>query len=790
MHPKSLHTLEFNKVLAKLAAHTTFSAGRELAEQLEPTSDPAAVARRLRETREALHLLAVRASISLGGAHDVRPQVAHARIGATILPPELLDVRDTLARGRAVRRGLLRLAHDVPRLAEIAGALMDESRAGDEIARCINDRAEVVDSASPELSKLRRELNGARSRLIERLQRMLGAGEIAKYLQEPIITQRGGRYVIPLKADFKGRVQGIVHDQSASGATVFVEPLATVEMNNRLRELELAEQKEVERVLSELTMHVAAEGERIIWTVEALAELDLIFAKAYYAEALNAKEPLIAQLPEGHARPAARLINLINARHPLLNPATVVPISLRLDEDVRILVITGPNTGGKTVTLKTVGLFALMAQAGLFLPASDGTTLPVFDDVFADIGDEQSIEQSLSTFSSHMRNVISFLGAAHRGALVLVDELGAGTDPVEGSALAQAILEDLRARGIMALVATHYTELKLYAHGTPGVQNASVEFDLETLRPTYRLTVGLPGRSNALSIALRLGLDARIVDAARERVSGEHLEAESLLLDLKNAREQAENDETAALKSRSEAERIERELRERLRRIEDERRQVLNDARRMAAQEIEQVRTELTETRKRLQDAAAESQLRAARTRLDTLAGQIEPDEEPSPLPGPARARAPVVPGDKVWIPTLKQRGEVVALNGADAEVQVGSLRLKLRAVQLEKAAPAESKPVVERSAVRTSAPMPDVASEIHLRGLTADEAVLKLDEYIDDAYMAGLPKVRVVHGKGTGTLRKAVRELLEGHPLVAGFRGGDRYEGEDGVTVVELVGR
>ncbi len=790
MHPKSLHTLEFNKVLARLATHTTFSAGRELAEQLTPSAEPAEIARRLRETREALHLLAVRASISLGGAHDVRPQVANARIGATIPPPELLDVRDTLARGRAVRRGLLRLAHDVPRLAEIAAALMDDSRAHDEIARCINDRAEVVDAASPELARLRRELNSARSRLIERLQRMLGSGDVAKYLQEPIITQRGGRYVIPLKSDFKGRVQGIVHDQSASGATVFVEPLATVEMNNHLREIELAEQKEVERVLAALTAEIAAEGDRIVWTVEALAELDLIFARAYYAEALHAKEPLIAQVPEAGRRDApARVIHLINARHPLLNAQTVVPISLRLDEDVRILVITGPNTGGKTVTLKTVGLFALMAQAGLFLPADDGTSLPVFSDVFADIGDEQSIEQSLSTFSSHMRNVIEFLQAAHRGSLVLMDELGAGTDPVEGSALAQAILEDLRARGIMALVATHYTELKLYAHGTSGVQNASVEFDLETLMPTYRLTVGLPGRSNALAIASRLGLDSRIVEAARERVSGEHLEADSLLSDLKTARQQAEANDVATLKARSEAERLERELRERMRKIEDERRQVLNEAKHTAAQEIEQVRAELAETRKRLQDAAAEPQFRAERARLDALTARTEP-LEPAARPGPVRGRAPLAVGDRVWIPTLNQRGEIVALNGADAEVQVGNLRMKMRAVQLEKAAaPAESKPAVERNAVRVSAPS-DVPSELHLRGLTADEAVLKLDEYLDDAYMAGLPKVRVVHGKGTGALRKAVRETLEGHPLVAGFRGGDRYEGEDGVTVVELVGR
>ncbi len=828
MHPKSIRTLEFPKILARLAEHTTFSAGRELAEALLPSSDPVVVKRALQETREALHLLDVRASVSLGGAHDVRPQVEHARIGATLQPQDLLDIRDTLTRSRAVRRTLLRLAHDVPRLAEIASRLMDESHAADEISRCVNDRGEVVDSASPVLQRIRRELNVARSRLMERLQKMIGSTEVGKYLQEPIITQRSGRYVIPVKADFKGRMQGIVHDQSASGATLFIEPLATVELNNSLRELELQEQEEVERILIELTANVAAEDERITWAVESLADLDLAFAKAKYAEALRAREPHIQTAEGGRqtasppstagvsstpapALPSAGVhrppsLNLINARHPLLNQETVVPISLSLGDGARILVITGPNTGGKTVTLKTVGLLALMAQAGLFVPASDGTTLPIFNDVFADIGDEQSIEQSLSTFSSHMRNVIEFLRAitptpppppsqrtrtgdgGGGGFLVLMDELGAGTDPVEGSALAQAILEHLRERGIMALVATHYTELKLYAHSTPGVQNASVEFDLETLMPTYHLTVGLPGRSNALAIASRLGLESQIVDAARARISGEHLHADELLADLKDARQSAEANEVATLQARGEVERMERELRNRFNRVEEERAKILNDARRSAEQEIEQVRAELNETRKRLQAAARDAELAEERARLDQLKARVEPIETIRRSIS-TTAQEPLGIGDRVWIPTLNQRGEVVSADGEQVEVQVGNVRMRMRAVQVERVGGKLVSPV-QASNVRVTSTGAEVPAEIHLRGMNADDATITLEKYLDDAYIAGLPHVRVVHGKGTGTLRRAVREYLQQHPLVANFRAGDRYEGEEGVTMVELVSR
>jgi DNA mismatch repair protein MutS2 len=889
MHSKSLQTLEFPKVLTRLADHTSFSAGRALAEALMPSNEPAVVARSLQETREALHLLAVRAGVSLGGAHDVRSSVGHARIGATLQPQDLLDIRDTIMRGRAVRRTLHRLAADVPRLAEVALRLMDESHAADEIANAINDRGEVVDSASPTLLRIRRELNVARSRLIDRLQKMIGSSEYSKYLQEPIITQRGGRYVIPLKSDFKGRVAGIVHDSSASGATLFVEPIATVELNNSLRELELQEQKEVERILAELSAFVADEGDRINWTVESLADLDLAFAKAKYAEALRAREPIMVEEYQGKIReiragstaaaeqsdmgkgksaesnagdqptatatarssdspssPAYLLmapVQLVNARHPLLNQETVVPSSLNLGGDTRILIITGPNTGGKTVTLKTVGLLALMAQSGMFVPASDGTTLPIFSDIFADIGDEQSIEQSLSTFSSHTRNVIEFLKAINAGTtddgrrttaeeatadgrrqtpsgqgdtaadggiyfaddylqrsssvsrppsvfgpLVLMDELGAGTDPIEGSALAQAILEHLRERNVMALVATHYTELKLYAHATPGVQNASVEFDVETLMPTYRLTVGLPGRSNALAIATRLGLDPQIVEAARERVSGEHLQADALLADLKTARQSAEANDQAALSARGEAERAERQLRERLNRVEAERMEILNSARREAEREIEQVRAELDEMRKRMRSLNVEPELKAERARLDELTQTVEP-LAPAPRVPVRHSRETIGIGDRVWIPSLNQRGEVVGLNNDEAEVQLGNMRLKLRAVQLEKETK-ETKPVVSGRDVQVSSVGDYVPSELHLRGMRAEEALVALEKYLDDAYLAQLPRVRIVHGKGTGALRSAVREMLQHHPLVASFRAGDRHEGEEGVTVAELVGR
>ncbi|HIC93079.1 MAG TPA: hypothetical protein EYP09_02360, partial [Anaerolineae bacterium] len=520
--------------MSRLAEHTSFSAGRELALGLRPSTDPAEVRRRQGETSEARRLLALRGDLSLGGAHDVRPLVKNARREAVLLPTELLDIRDTLVRGRTLRRAILRLSDQFPLLADIAARIEECPRLVSEIARCINERAEVVDGASPDLARVRRELRETHRRLLDKLERIISSPSTAPFLQEPIITQREGRYVIPLKADFKGRIPGLVHDVSASGATLFIEPLATLELGNRWRELQVEEEREVRRVLAALSALVAEEGERVEHTVEALAELDLAFAKAKYAEELKAVEPKLVswkapRRPASNCQHPGSTIDLRKARHPLLDPATVVPIDVHLSDDYFILVITGPNTGGKTVSLKTVGLLALMAQCGLHIPAAEGSALSVFSGIYADIGDEQSIEQNLSTFSSHLNNIVDILRRADRRSLVLLDELGAGTDPSEGSALARAILSHLLERRITTFVATHYPELKVFAHATPGVENACVEFDLETLAPTYKLSIGLPGRSNALAIASRLGLASGIVDRAREMVPPQSLEAEGLL---------------------------------------------------------------------------------------------------------------------------------------------------------------------------------------------------------------------------------------------------------------------
>ncbi|MBC7224378.1 MAG: endonuclease MutS2, partial [Anaerolineae bacterium] len=534
-----LEVLEFPKILAQLARHTSFAAGRELALRLRPTSSLTEARVRQEETREAREFLRT-SPLSLAGARDVRPLLDRAARRAVLLPGELLDVRQTLVVAGGLRRSLVRASGQFPRLAEVASRIEECAHVVAAIGGAISEKGEVVDTATPRLAEIRRDLRAAHERLLERLQRMVASPEVAPFLQEPLVTQRHGRYVIPLKAEFKGRVPGLVHDQSASGATLFIEPLATVEWNNRWRELQLQEEQEVHRILLNLTDLVAQERPFILQTVEALAELDLIFAKARYAEALRAVEPhLVPFRPRGKGREAiphpGSVLELWQARHPLLDPETVVPIDVYLEDDFFVLVLTGPNTGGKTVTLKTVGLLAAMAQAGMAIPAAEGSRLTVFHGIYADIGDEQSIEQSLSTFSSHMGRIIRILQEADSRSLVLLDELGAGTDPVEGSALARAILSHLVQRRITTLATTHYSELKVYAHKTPGVQNASVEFDPETLAPTYEVTIGLPGRSNAFAIARRLGLDPAIIQEAQGMVSPDVLETEGLLADIKEA---------------------------------------------------------------------------------------------------------------------------------------------------------------------------------------------------------------------------------------------------------------
>jgi len=808
VNAKHWTTLELPKVLARLAKYTSFSAGHERALALAPSPDSDGVARRQRETSEARRLMASKADLNLGGVHDVRPLIEAAARNGTLLPQELLDVRSTLIAAREMRRTLTRLDNPFPNLAAVAGRIADLPGLINEIGRCIDaDRAEVVDHASPALAAVRRDLRGAFGNLQEKLQRILTHPRNGPYLQEAILTQRGGRYVIPIKAEFKGRIPGIVHDQSASGATLFIEPLSTVELNNKWRELQLKEEREVQKVLHDLSQIVGAEAAPIARTVEALAEIDVIFARARYADATRSVEPVLRapplSPPLGGGDDRGGPIALKQARHPLIDSSTVVPLDIVLDEDTRIVVITGPNTGGKTVALKTVGLMASMAQCGMHVPAAEGSALAIFDQIFADIGDEQSIEQSLSTFSSHLTNIKSFLDEVDDRSLVLLDELGAGTDPAEGSALARAMLDHLRARQAVTFVATHYPELKVWAHHTPGAVNASVEFDAETLRPTYKLTVGLPGRSNAFAIATRLGLPGEIVSRARSMVAEGDLKAEDLLADIHRQRELAESARRAAEAARAEAERQARELRDRLAKIEDERAAILDRARDDAAQQLAALSEEVDALRKGL-SAAQQAELEAVRARAAELEAKIEP-ERPAPIDSPLLPSAAgeglgepshaIRVGDTVWVRPVNATGEVLSIAGREAELGVGAARMRAKLADLEwrsSPAPRAAKSPTEGSGERAGQTTVHLSTrpklDLDLRGLRADEAIRELEKHVEAAYLAGMPFTRIIHGKGTGSLRKAVREALRDNPVVNAVESGQEGEGGDGVTIVRLV--
>jgi DNA mismatch repair protein MutS2 len=794
LNPKHLATLEFPKVLARLAAYASFSAGEEKALALLPATGVREIKERLGTTSEARALLGTGSDVTLGGAHDVRPQVEAARRAVVLPPPELLDVHDTLVAARTLHRTLTRLREQFPRLASIAGRLDPCPEIVEEIERCLDARGNVRDEASAELARIRREMRIAHDRLQEKLQNIISSPQNAPFLQEALVTQREGRYVVPLKADFKGRIRGVVHDVSASGATVFVEPLSVVDLNNAWREFQLAEEQEVHRILAALSTLVADHSDEIVHTVEALADLDLAFAKARYADAIGATVPEVApiSLPPAEGVRGRATIRFLGARHPLLDPETVVPIDVILDDETQVVVITGPNTGGKTVSLKTVGLLVLMAQAGLHLPVEAGSALSPFDAVHADIGDEQSIEQSLSTFSAHLTNILSFLDEADARSLVLLDELGAGTDPAEGAALARALLDHFRDCGATVFVATHYPELKTYAQLTPGVCNASVEFDAETLSPTYKLTIGLPGRSNAFAIAQRLGLRSAIVESARKLVSAEDLHTEDMLSDIHKLRIQEAQARDAASTARAESDRLARELRERLGAIEEERREVLAQAREAAAEELESLRAEVRALKRRLQAAATPVGIVAELEREiedleETLA---EEPEELAPLPMPDVSPHPIRLGDAVWVRPLNARGSVIGIGDEEAEVQVGPARTRVKRMELDLLAATPVDVPLESTArgyrVIRSARSP--GEQIEVRGCTVEDALEQIDRYLNAATLAGLPWVRIIHGKGTGTLRRAVREFLSDHPLVSSYEPGAPSEGGEGVTVAKLA--
>ncbi len=794
MDERTLRVLEFSKVTERLASYAVTARGRELAETLEPSVDPDDVERCLAVTTEA-RILHADGEVPLRGTRDLREMLGRARIGSVLQPADLLALRETLAAIRQVKHFILSRADRVPLLAEEAASMSTFEVLEETLRRTIADDGAILDSASADLGRLRRAQQSAHNRIRQSLDDLLHS-PAARMLQDALIATRGDRYVVPVRQEFKGQFPGVLHDQSSSGATVFMEPLAIVPLGNQLRELEITEREEILRVLRELTMQVSALSDQIAAAHEGLGRVDLAVAKAHLADAMRAAAPRIRT--DG-------VLRLRRARHPLLT-GEVVPVDVWLGDEFTTLVITGPNTGGKTVTLKTIGLLTLMAQSGLHVPADEGVEINVFAQVFADIGDEQSIEQSLSTFSSHMRAIVGILqqvahstnslapGGGTKAVLVLLDEIGAGTDPTEGVALARALIESLHRVGVRTVVTTHYNELKALAYTHPGVQNASVEFDVDTLQPTYRLRIGVPGRSNALDIARRLGLDAAIVAKARELLGSEIAAVDRILSDIEADRREYEFELGEAARHRLEAADLRTQTEQELQRLRAERKEVLARLRADADALLQHARREVDAILTSLKASGGPAGVRDARSRLRQLVDELAA-KAPSEAP-PGERLTHVTPGQSVYIVPLNRVGTVLASDDARGEVEVeaGTMRIKVHITSL-------LAPPSTAAAARPEAPLPQSASgrakateappavpmKLSLRGLTVDEALPMLDKYLDDAALAGLQRVTVVHGKGTGALRKAVLEFLRTHPHVREFRLGGRGEGESGVTIVEL---
>src|SRR5712692_4820996 len=819
MQEKSIQTLEYPKIMERVAKEAAFSASKELVLALQPTPNLDEARRRLAYTTEAYRLIELRADAGVQGARDIRPHLVRAAREGVLNPGELLEVLATIQSAINVARMIERLdPQGFPLLHTLGEDIPQRPHLARRIEETISQEGEVLDTASPALRKLRFDIRGANQRLQDRLRSLVH--ELGSVLQEPIVTIRSDRYVVPVKAENRGQVRGIVHDQSASGATVFIEPMVVVELNNRLRELQVEERQEIERILRQLSLEIGREADALRLDVELLAEFDLHLAKARYGRMMRCTEPRLND---------AGNIDLRNARHPLLT-GKVVPISVHLGHEFFMVVITGPNTGGKTVALKTVGLLTLMAQAGLYIPADEHSEIAVFEEVFADIGDEQSIEQSLSTFSSHMSHIIEILrrideqmqretpdirgkmsetlvGKAESRqlrAMVLLDELGAGTDPSEGSALARAILTYLLERNVTTVATTHYSELKAFAHEQPGVVNASVEFDIETLSPTYRLTIGLPGRSNALAIAGRLGLDEHVIENAREILGSAGVRMENLLEGLQSERKALEDERFHMSMERAEAEYQRQQLEQDRDKLEEQRVQILNEARAQAQRELEEVQRALAKvkvdvsrvnmTRERLGEARERVRgLEEKVTPVSTLRRQAQKAEaEPEKLAGPLQI------GDTVRVLSFGQNAEVLGLSAdrSEAEVQMGSMRFRVSVDNIERISKRQAGSEEKGQGQGQNQPaivlpryedQPEVAMQLDIRGWRVEQALEELDSYLNDAVMSGMSSVRIVHGKGTGALRAAVREQLAHNPLVKSYTSPPPQEGGDGVTIVKL---
>lgn len=807
MDAKSIAVLEFPKIIERLADLCGSPGGRDLALKLSPSSDLEEVRRRLSATAEAKALSRLKPHFHMGQAPTIEQSLLAASRAAVLPTGDILEVAIPLRTARHSRNQIAPLSRELPQLARIAQRIADFSPIIREIEATIDERGEVPDHASPALAEARDRVRTIQVRLERQLERTLRHAVSEGIAQESLITERDGRYVIPIKAESRGAMPSVVHDVSASGATLFVEPLAVVELGNRLREARREEQREVERILRALCTAIGEEAGAIRAAIRCLSQIDLAQAKARLAAELDAPLPAEDDNLNWVGDAEADLI-LHSARHPLLT-GDVVPISTALGADARCVLITGPNTGGKTVALKTVGLLCLMAQAGLPVPAETGTRIPVFDDIFADIGDEQSIEQSLSTFSAHMTNIVRIIESAGPRTLVLLDELGAGTDPGEGASLARSLLQELLELDSMVVATTHHGELKVFAHATDGIVNASAEFDAVSLQPTYRLLMGTPGRSNALAIAQRLGMPERVLDRARQSAPTETASMEQLLGELQQERDAIAGQVRAERIAREEAEEIRASLAERRDSIEAERDAVLARAERAMEDELAVFRRSIRAGLKELDqqhtreqaETLAERRADDSRERLQTVRRErANRRRRRSPATRQETQLQPdqLTAGDFIYLRGLPEPGEVLTpVEDGALDVQLGALRTRVRVEQIERLAPKgarttdETRPLRGMGATVANMPKPpvDPGSKIDLRGQVTDEALPMVDSFLDVAYRAGQNRLEVVHGKGTGALRRAVREMLRKHPLVTTFESAEPKRGGDGVTIVTLVG-
>ena len=789
MQEKSLKVLEFYKIRDMLVERAASGLGKARCAALVPVSDIREIERMQAETEEASTLVARTGVQPISAFDDVQAQVARAKVGGILSPKDLLLCARLMQTARSVRRTLVGEKDEAeetetPHLVGLARALYPMRRLEEEIFAAILSEEEIADSASPGLASVRRKIRSANERIRDKLNGYLHSSSMARYLQDAIITMRQGRYVLPVRAEYRSQVPGIVHDQSSSGATLFIEPMAIVEINNDLRGLMGEEHAEIEKILQRFSEEISQEAGALLENQRILAELDFIFAKGALARQMRAVQPKINE---------AGYIDIKRGRHPLIDPEAVVPSDLWIGKDFTTLVVTGPNTGGKTVTLKTVGLFTLMMQAGLQVPAMLGTELAVFDDVFADIGDEQSIEQSLSTFSSHMVNIVHILQNVTPRSLALFDELGAGTDPTEGAALAMSILDKLLSYKTRTLATTHYSELKAYALTHPGVENASVEFNVETLRPTYRLSIGIPGKSNAFEISRKLGLSEEIIGAAKEWLSGEQIRFEDVITTAEMHRQTAERERELAEEAHNETVRLRDQAEQERKKLEEQREKLLRKAREDARRILHSAQAEAEGIIRDLKKAAQEQnakdrEILEARRKLQ---GDLDKLAEPMAKESAVSEGAPlksVTLGQTVRIPSLGCTGSVLTLPDKNGEVQlqVGLMKMKQPLSALRTAAQSDApKKEKGRRAIKVAAPQ--VSLELDVRGQLPEEALDNVDKYLDDCMMAGVSEVSIVHGKGTGVLRSEISQHLRHHPHVAEFRLGRYGEGETGVTIVTL---